>query len=184
MNVDVIKNITDDGVKYAVYPAIDDAYADYSGTPLFESADECDVMDWYEANGHKATWKEHAALVQSKFLHDLEKKCDEIHADMIEQATKVGWRFETHITYRASAAWKDDPIHYAYIGDCGSIGRFVGWTKETHAEEAGRNAQCAHERLMSISEGIWELGFTLTFDKNGKHTIYGNMPKWVAVENP
>ena len=184
MNVDVIKNMTDDGVKYAVHPAIDDAYAEYSGTPLFESAEEYAVVDWCEDNGHKATWKEHAALVQSKFLRDLEKKCDGIRADMMEQAKAVGWKFETHVTYRASANWKDDPIHYAYVGDFGSIGKFVGWTKETHEQEAGRNAQWNHERLIAIAEGIWELGFTLTFDKDGKHTIYGNLPKWVAVENP
>ena len=36
--------------------------------------------------------------------------------------------------------------------------------------------------LFGMATALWELGFTLTFDKDGKHTIFGNYPQWVTLD--
>jgi len=180
MKVDIIKVEESGETHYDVYPS--DKYGEYDGKPMFTTGDEYDAQNWTVDHGHTYLSKEYVAPVPAKFLRDLEAKCDRIHADMIENAKKVGWEFETHVTYRASAAWKDEPIHYAYFGDFGSVGTFKGFTDETYHTTEGGNAHDAHERLQSIAEGVWELGFTLTFNKDGKHRIFGISPRWMVVE--
>ena len=150
--------------------------------PIFGPASDCDCMEFCETNGHAFRHCKFAALVQPQFFADLEKRCNKVHAEMIEAAKACGWSFSSDCIYKASAAWKDCPTHYAYFGDFGSVAKFAGITDETANSENGTTARLFLQWLNGIAAAVWELGFNLTFDKDGQHRIFNTSAQWVALE--
>ncbi len=179
MKVDIVK--ADDGT-YSVYGRDARDYDHYTSGPIYGPADRADCEDWCEDNHHTARLRKWAALVPEKFIHDLEAKCDRAYSNMTQHASLLGWRLTSNVTYRASAAWKDQPTHYCYLGDLGGQAKFENMTDENAATQIGEEALQFLKWLKAVSSGIWELGFTLTFDKDGKHTIYGAYPQWVTLD--
>ena len=157
----------------------DDAY---EGDPLFGPAPDGECMDWCEQHGHKFRHRKRVAIVPPHFFKDIEKKCDDAYRFMMEAADKCGWTFSSNATYRASAAWKEHPIHYCYSGDFGGGANFHGVTDESLYSDYGRNAMGDLTWLRGVAAGLWELGFTLTFDKDGKHTVFNSCPQWVTLD--
>ena len=149
---------------------------------LFGPASDSDCIDWCCENENRYRHCKFVSLVPGEYFLDLEKRCDKVHAAMLEAAKACGWSFSSDITYRASAAWKDQPTHYAYNGDFGGRAKFDGITDETANSENGTKARRMLEWLDGVASGIWELGFTLTFDKAGKHRIFGTSAQWVTLE--
>ena len=183
---DIIKH----GDKYAVFPrkAYNGEYYEenaYEGEPVFtdESEDQC--ICWCEE--HKADFRVRAfvATVPSKFLLDLEKKFDDWRKKLDEYAEECGYHLDSNITYRASAAWKEQPTHYCYIGDFGGSANLIceDESKAQGNKEALRYAKDYLWSLFGAAQAVWELGFTVTYDKDGKHTIYGAYPKWVTKDS-
>ena len=186
MGYDIIKK---DG-KYAVYPreAYNGEYYEenaYEGEPVFTDESEGDCICWCEEHNADFRVREFAAPVPDKFLHDLEKKLDAWREELDEYAKKCGYRLDSNITYRASAAWKEQPTHYCYIGDFGSSANLVceDESKTKGNEAALRDAKNYLWSLMGAAQAVWELGFTVTYNKDGKHTIYGTYPRWITKDN-
>lgn len=151
-------------------------------TPIFGPASDCDCMEFCEANGHAFRHCKFVSLVPPRFFGDLAERCDKAHAGMIEAGKACGWSFSSDCTYRASAAWKEQPTHYAYFGDFGGGAKFDGITDETENSDNGKKALRLLEWLNGIASAVWELGFNLTFDKDGKHTIFNQSAQWVKIE--
>ena len=179
MQVDIVKT----GGKWAVYPRSAFEYDEYRGDPMFTAADESDCWDWCDRNRHEFRRRRNVMLVIPEFVKDVEERCDCLHKEMLEHAAKCGWTFSSNATYRASAAWKENPTHYCYRGDYGGGASFDGTNEESLRSPDGTSARMYLATLRGFSDGLWELGFTLTFDKDGKHTVYGKYPKWVTLDN-
>lgn len=110
-------------------------------------------------------------IIPSKFIKDVESEADSLRSRLDLELKERGLpSFQSDITYRASAAWKDEPCHYCYFGDC-SIAciDFSGCDFRL-----ARYTLCRlyHNRLLAIAETVGELGGQLTFNEDGKHTIY------------
>ncbi len=154
----------------------------YEGDPLFGPAPDCECVEWCEEHGHEYRHRRRIALVPPHFFKDIEDRCDSVHTLMLERAERCGWTFSSNAFYKASAAWKDHPIHYCYSGDYGGGAKFDGVTDKSLRGEDGREAKCCFHWLRGVSAGLWELGFTLTFDKDGKHTVFNAHPQWVTLD--
>ena len=159
-----------------------DDSGEYEAAPVFGPASDCECVEWCDENGYEYRHRKNAALVVPRFFDDLAKRCDNVHAAMIERATRCGWSFASDCIYRASAAWKENPTHYAYNGDFGGAAYFRGVTDESAASEDGRRAQELLSWLLGAASCAWELGFNLTFDKAGKHRVFNTCPQWVTLE--
>lgn len=155
---------------------------DYETAPLFTGKSQGECEDWCEERGiafKDIRYRKLVATVPVKFFDDLEKKADKAR----ERIVGLGFRVVSDVTYRASAAWKDEPVHYAYIGDFGGTARLVGKGLGEAKEEARFDeAQGWLRELFGMSEAVHELGFTLTFGADGKHRIYNRAEQWVTIE--
>ena len=149
---------------------------------LFGPASDSDCIDWCCENENRFRHCKFSALVPLQFFADLEKRCNKVHAEMIEAAKACGWSFSSDCIYKASAAWKEQPTHYAYFGDFGHVAKFDGITDETKDTENGTKARLFLEWLEGIAAAVWELGFNLTFDKDGQHRIFNTSAQWVTLE--
>ena len=155
---------------------------DYTGQPLVEFGNSDEAEAWCDKLGYEYVFVDRVAKVPAEYLKDIEAKADKLHREMLDIAKDLGLHFDTNVVYRASALWKDQPTHYAYFGDFGSVGRFSGPIYKDGTPESAREDKMRdiHQRLIYWAEALWELGFTLTFDKDGKHTVYGIYPDWVV----
>lgn len=179
MQVDIVKT----GDKWAVYPRSAFEYDGYRGDPIFTGDEEVDCWDWCDRNNHNLRRRRHVMLVVPKFVKDVERRADKWHADMLDFARGSGRRFVSNITYHASAAWKEEPTHYCYVGDIGGSASFVVEDKSLEHNGAAKQARNILHMLCGAAITLWELGFTLTFDKDGKHTVYGKYPRWVTLDD-
>lgn len=192
MNVDIVKAKSG----WLVHPRkgapreFDDAY---ETEPLFGPADDGECIDWCEQNGHSFRHRQQAALISPHFFTDLEKRCDTWLKELNGFAKTCGCKLVTDATYRASAAWKEEPTHYCYMSDFGGIAELERDTSPEAtdivrqlplgaATEAESNATVYLDRLFGASQAVWELGFILTFDKDGKHTIFDKRVQWVTLD--
>lgn len=184
MKVDIIPAKTNGDFKvWDRECAPDSQYDDaYEGKPLFGPASDCDCIEWCEDNGHRYRHRKFAALVAPSNFSDLEKRCDKVYAKLSEGAAKCGRRLVSDCTYRASAAWKESPTHYCYSGDFGGQARLVKTGETKPDPDALDNANHNLTWLFGVSDSLWELGFILTFDRDGKHKIFSTFPEWVTVE--
>ena len=112
--------------KWCVFPR--DAFDgyDYEGDPLFgpcECEGECE--GWCDENGYPYRRRRRASLVPPKFLRDVEARADKY----MQYIRDHGLVVRSDVIYKASAAWKEQPTHYAYMGD------FGGSAKLEDAEE-------------------------------------------------
>lgn len=171
MQVDIVKRDGD----FAVYPRAAFKYGEYEGTPLFTAKDEGDCWDWCERHGHQHRQRRLALLVPEKFVHDLEQRCDKVRALIRE----LGCVVKSDITYRASAAWKDNPTHYCYTGDMGGCATLERRELTEHTLEPAEKLLLG---LFGMATAAWELGFVLTFDKDSKHKAFGHHPQWVTLD--
>ena len=162
------------GKTWAVYsPSAYDG-CDYNGEPMFKAEDSDDCWDYCDRKGYSARVRKRAILVNPDFLRDVEKRADET----VAQLNDLGFTVESDVIYKASAAWKENPIHYAYSGDFGGRARLM----EAHSQcDKARGLALMH-RLTGMADALWELGLTLTFDKDGKHTVLGKYPQWVTID--
>lgn len=154
----------------------------YDGEPLYGPASDVECMEWCDERRHEYRHRKQVALVVPKFFKDVEARCDRVYEAMIAHARACGWAFASNATYRASAAWKENPTHYCYRGDFGGGAAFDGVTEETWHSDHGQGANGDLNWLRGVSDGLWELGFTLTFDKDGKHTVFNKTPQWVTLD--
>lgn len=171
MQVDIVKRDGD----FAVYPRAAFKYDEYEGDPLFTAKDEGDCWDWCERHGHQHRQRRLASLVPEKFVHDLEQRCDKVRARIRE----LGCVVKSDITYRASAAWKDNPTHYCYEGDMGGCATLERGELTGYAWEPAEDLLLG---LFGMAIAARELGFVLTFDKDGKHKVFGHHPQWVTLD--
>ena len=102
MKVDIISN--EAAEKYEVRERTDDETE--PGAVLFQGDCQEDCEDFCERYGHKFRFRKEVIHFPAKFLADVEKRANKVRAEMDEDAAKIGWKFGTHVTYRASAAWK------------------------------------------------------------------------------
>lgn len=171
MQVDIVKRDGD----FAVYPRAAFKYDEYEGDPLFTAKDEGDCWDWCERHGHQHRQRRLASLVPEKFVHDLEQRCDKVRARIRE----LGCVVKSDITYRASAAWKDNPTHYCYEGDMGRCATLERGELTGYAWEPAEKLLLG---LFGMAIAARGLGFVLTFDKDGKHKVFGHHPQWVTLD--
>lgn len=171
MQVDIVKRDGD----FAVYPRAAFKYDEYEGDPLFTAKDEGDCWDWCERHGHQHRQRRLASLVPEKSVHDLEQRCDKVRARIRE----LGCVVKPDITYRASAAWKGNPTHYCYTGVMGGRATLERGELTDYAWEP---AEKLLRELSGMAIAAWELGFVLTFDKDGKHKVFGRHPQWVTLD--
>lgn len=180
MNVDIVKmNHSEDN--WGIFETSREECAEYyDSIPLF-SGPYVDCIEWcIDKRNSVVSWRvrKYAHLIPHEFVKDVEARADECMRSIFNCGLKV----VSNVIYKASAAWKDQPTHYAYIGD------FCGHAK---LERTG-NKECTDmaysigkewlNHLFGMATALWELGFNLTFDKNGKHTVFGNFPEWVTVD--
>lgn len=181
MKVDIVKGISG----WSIHPRIgapgrwDDGY---ETPPLFGPTDYDSCVAWCEDNGHSYRVRQLASLVNPRFIKDVEKRCDGWFKWLSESAEKCGRKLVSDTTYRASAAWKEEPTHYCYVGDMGGTAHLQR-VDETKADaDALIQARSFLDVLFGASDVLWELGYTLTFDKNGKHTIFNKREQWVTLD--
>lgn len=163
--------------EYGVYPthkAPRGKYGEYEVEPVFKGTlEECQehVDDRYEAELYVQT-----AIVPPWYIADAEKRADKYR----ERIDETGAKVSSDVIYKESAAWKEHPTHYAYTGDFGGCAKLSFGDKVGDAEK--QTAYAYLQCLFGFASALWELGLVLTFDKDGKHTIYGNHPQWVTLE--
>lgn len=152
---------------------------EYEGDPLFGPASEGDCWDWCEERRYSHRRRRLAALVPPKYIKDVEARADKA----MERIHDAGLRVESSVTYRASAAWKDEPTHYAYFGDMGGCAQIV-WRDDVkdRSDKKWDEAFAWKRELFGMAVALWELGFTLTFHEDGKHRIFGAVPDWVTLD--
>lgn len=143
--------------------------------------DECE--SWCYDHGHEYRIRRMVALVPPNFLMDLEARCDEWYSSMASEASLCGRVLSSDITYRASAAWKEQPTHYCYTGDLGSVARLVKRDDAADDQIAEKCAQGFLNALIGASIAVHELGFVLTFNKDGKHTVFNASAQWVTLDS-
>lgn len=172
----MIMNIIRNGDKFELHHLEDE-----DGKPVatFDDPESCE--EHCKGLGWTPRYRRRVSLVQPDYIRDVEKRADRIAATFKER----GLVLCSDVTYRASAAWKEQPTHYAYTGDFGGRARLEDEKEgvccsDTELEVAKRNL---HE-LFGMAAALWELGYNLTFDKDGKHTIFGNYPEWVTIDDP
>ena len=174
MQVDIVKT----GGKWAVYPRSAFMYEEYKGDPIFTDEDEGECWNWCDEHHYDYRRRRNAMLVEPKFVKDVERRADEA----VRRIYDAGLRVESDVTYRASAAWKENPTHYAYIGDFGGCAKLT-WSEGSNVTADKWDVGLGILReLFGMSTALWELGFTLTFDKDGKHTVFGKFPEWVTLD--
>lgn len=178
MKVDIVKRDKD----FAVYPREAFNGDEYEGEPLFAAENDADCWDFCEGNHHQHRQRRCVSLVPERFVRDLEAKCDRWFAKMGDYAAACGRVLKSDVTYRASAAWKDEPTHYCYQGDFGSSARLVKAGEEVTNADALASALQMLDSLYGAASALWELGFVLTFNEDGKHRVFGNYPQWVTLD--
>lgn len=109
--------------------------------------------------------------IPSKFIKDVESLVDRVRCDLDLELSRLGLPpFASDITYRASAAWKDSPTHYCYIGDY-SVSR-INYCDSDWLSPKFNLARSFYSQLVGYARVLWEIGGQLTFDENGKHTVF------------
>lgn len=185
MKVDIIQMKPSAPDSWAVFPRDvapkkwDD---DCEGNPLYGPSDDDDCIDWCRENGHSFRHRSQGTLIPPQFYVDLEEQCDRWFQKMASFAERCGRRLESDITYRASAAWKDQPTHYCYAGDMGGLARLVLVDDAKADADALVSAQSYLDMLFGASQALWELGITLTFNEDGKHKIFNSRIQWVTLD--
>ena len=155
----------------------------WEGVPLFGPAPDDECVEWCEARRHEYRHRKFVAPVPIRFLRDAEACCDRWRENLDAAAATCGYRLESDITYRASAAWKEHPAHYCYSGYMGESARLVRAVSGCPENPAALvDAKTTLSVLYGAAAALWELGLTLTFDKDGKHTIYGLFGQWVTLD--
>jgi len=151
---------------------------DEEGEPVltFDNPDDCEER--CKELGYRPRYRKYASLVKPWFLKDVEKRAD----DAVGKIRDVGLVVRSDVTYRASAAWKEQPTHYAYIGDFGGVAKLEDAGDRACSDAAYTVGKGWLRELFGMATALWELGFTLTFDEDGKHTVFGNYPEWVTVD--
>lgn len=109
--------------------------------------------------------------IPSKFIKDIERLADGVRCKLDKGLSFLGLSFSSDIVYRASAAWKDEPIHYCYIGDFSVV--TIDWCCASDPF----SPMCHQVRgwfssLVAYARVVFELGGQLTFDEHGKHTVF------------
>lgn len=178
MNVDIVE--MDDGHNNCcVFNTPNDECAEYyKDIPLF-SGSLADCIEWCDDKRNLVdSWRvrKYAHLVRHRFIKDVEARADKCLRSILDCGIEV----VSDVIYKASAAWKEQPIHYAYCGDLGGSAR-ITW-RDNIPESEIFEARASLNYLFGMADSMWELGFNLTFDKNGKHTVFGNFPEWVTVD--
>lgn len=109
--------------------------------------------------------------IPSKFIRDVEALADRVRRGLDAELFNNGLPpFESNITYRASAAWKDSPTHYCYIGDH-SIAR-INYGDSDWFSPKFVLVRSLYSQLVGFSQVLWEIGGQLTFDEHGNHTVF------------
>ena len=108
--------------------------------------------------------KVNRVLIDPKFIGDVCRRCDKWMAEIKSHHGIV----TSDVIYKCSAAWKDYPIQYAYTGDMG------GSAKLSFAPDATEIDRCVSSDyfryLLGASDVMWEMGLTLHFGDDGKHS--------------
>lgn len=109
--------------------------------------------------------------IPSSYIKDIETLANTVRSLLDAELFKRGLPpYESNITYRASAAWKDFPTHYCYIGEYSTSRINYGDSEWTSSEFIG--VRSFHSQLVGFARVVWELGGQLTFDEHGKHTVF------------
>lgn len=180
MNVDIVEIEN----YWCVFKTSSDGCFEYDeDIPLF-SGSHVDCVEWCEDKKNLVdSWRirKYVHLVQHRFIKDVEARADKCMQSILD----CGIGVVSDVIYKASAAWKEQPIHYAYCGDFGGSARLL-WSDAVPESERSENkmveARANLNYLFGMADALWELGFNLTFDKNGKHTMFGNFTEWVTVD--
>ena len=162
--------------EYGVYRGYNSPgkYGDYDGKPVFKGTlEECEDS----VRGCSYVLRAQTSLVPPWYIADAEKRADTYRQRIDETGAKV----LSDVIYRASAAWKEQPTHYAYTGCFGGCAK-LSFSKEVSDVEK-KTAYAYLQYLFGFAYALWELGLVLTFGEDGKHTIYGNHPQWVTLEH-
>lgn len=140
----------------AVYPASAFDDCEYTGSPVVVGDyDTC--RDYLEDRDLRFVEVVRGFIVPLQFVHDLCRLADRVREELDAVLLRDCLSLESHITAYGSAA-------HCYIGDMGSCARLVGDTSSPEAQN------CLI-RLIGIAEAAWELGFTLCYDAEGRHTV-------------
>ena len=170
----MIMNIIRNGDKFELHHVEDE-----DGKPVatFDDPESCE--EYCKHHGYTPRYRKYVSLVKPWFLKDVERRADSAMKDIREAGLVV----KSDVTYRASAAWKEQPTHYAYLGDFGGVARLQDAEGGKACSDAAYTVGKGWLReLIGMSVALWELGYNLTFDKDGKHTVFGNYPEWVTDE--
>lgn len=169
----MIMNIIRNGDKFELHYVEDE-----DGKPVatFDDPESCE--EYCKHHGYTPRYRKYVSPVPPKFVKDVERRAD----DAVGKIRDVGLAVRSDVTYRASAAWKEQPTHYAYIGDFGGVAKLEDAGDRACSDAAYTVGKGWLRELFGMATALWELGFTLTFDKDGKHTIFGNYPEWVTVD--
>lgn len=154
----------------------------YEGKPLYGPAEEDACLDWCAEHEYEYRHRKQAMAIPERFRRDVERRCDEWRTWLDRFAADCGRRLASDIHYRASAAWKEEPTHYCYHGDCGTSAKLERIDKDKGDAEDLMQAQMFLDYLLGAAVALWELGLVLTYGEDGKHRIYGQHPQWVTVK--
>lgn len=114
--------------------------------------------------------------IPSKYIKDIERLSDRVRKQLDDGLSSLGLPpFSSDIIYRDSAAWKDYPIHYCYIGDYSFSSVDLSSLSESCSPRILskiRSIRYYLSLLIGYSQVVWELGGQLTFDEHGKHTVF------------
>ena len=154
----------------------------YEGAPLFGPASDLQCMDWCEREGHAYRHRKRAALVVPDRFKAVEEKCDSVYRVMVFHAKRAKWTFVSDAAYCTGALFRDAPPRFCYRSDLGGSAKFDGMSSGKTQGEDGQAALCNLEWLRGVASGLWDLGFALTFDRDGKHAVFDRGTQWVTLD--
>lgn len=158
--------------------------------PLREfAANSGEWEDWLEEN---TDWRDDSAkrilrrlcIFSASFATDLRKRAQKLLDDYRAEGARLGWG-ELYIdtswtahTYRASAAWKEQPTLYTFD-------QRLTWTKppEGYGDTDALWARDSYVRLVGMADAAHELGMELVFDKDFKVSLMGAYAEWRVTED-
>lgn len=125
---------------------------------------------------NKAKVSRSGVTIPASYIKDIERKADRLRSELNEHLVGLGVPLDCtvvlgrDITYRASADWKNQPTHHAYLGDGGCV--YLPSDIIDLDSERADLVRTMLFRLIGFAEIVWELGGILTYNDDCKHTIY------------
>lgn len=156
---------------WSIYRASQFEGEGYTGVPIL-SGDEEDCRNWFHCHGITDFGVvRRVCLVPPQFLDDLVRVADDVRHTLDGLLDTIGWRVHSDCFLRYTS-------RRCYNGDLGGSARLVKAFEKPDNPVTLERATNDLVYLCGMSRAAYELGFTLSYDEEGRHKLTG-FPRYV-----